>query len=98
MYEVVTNEAACDKEIAEKVMESIQKIIMKAWEAIKKTMEQVALSFANKFKSLVDNPPVGWKRYFKQHELKEYEWMSVGKSNNWRRLRGLPSIRKLKLK
>jgi len=93
----VVGEYELTREEYEKFINSRDKII-KLWEAIKQTVTELIGRVLNTFKDIVsylrDNPPVGYKRFFKQDELNYYKRISKGKSNNWRKLKGLPLIRK----
>lgn len=69
-------------DIVKRVWEGIKSVIIRIWENLKK--------FIIRFMA---NPPVGYKRFAKQHLLKIYEDASLGKSNNWRKIHGLHLIR-----
>lgn len=68
------------KEVAEWIVETFNKI----WEAIKKIVKPL-IAWLRKLP--------GYKRHFKREQLKYFESISSGKSNNWRKMHGLPLIR-----
>lgn len=78
-------------------VEKAREIVMKVWDNIKdffNNLRETIISVVSKAIShLVNNPPVGYKRLIKASQLKEYEANSEGKSNNWRKIHGLPLVR-----
>lgn len=80
--------------------EEIKEVVLIIWNQIKEALEPVVKAIINAVKYFVSllatgNGMVGYKRLFKMDKLKEYEEMSEGKSNNWRKAHGLSVRRKL---
>ncbi|ERN54317.1 hypothetical protein [Alkalihalophilus marmarensis] len=72
------------KKIWSKMKETISKFVERAYEIIK----NIVIYYSK-------NPPVGYKRLIKKAELDYYNSIAEGRSNNWRRARGLPLIREV---
>ncbi|WP_100408454.1 hypothetical protein [Bacillus solitudinis] len=87
-------------ENSEEVVEKVQKAIkaaVRVWNDFKEWFTNIAKTIYERFKEIVawisKNPPVGYKRLFKKAELDYYNSIAEGRSNNWRKARGLPLIR-----
>lgn len=89
------------KEYDDKQIREVVQVVNKIWMAIKDAIYQAiqyAADVINRVTNLIQQPPVGLKKHFKQNELKEYNRLSTYKSNNWRARQGLPLRRNLKYK
>lgn len=79
--------------------EEIREIVIRVWNRIKEALEPIVKAVVNAvkyFASLLVTGKgiVGCKRLVKMDNLKEYEEMSAGRSNNWRKIHGLSLRRK----
>ncbi|WP_106494902.1 hypothetical protein [Lentibacillus sp. Marseille-P4043] len=83
-------------------LKELAKVINKVFNNIKDFVSRVVRYVYKKAKSYVeyirDHAPVGYKRCLKMDKLREYERMSIGKSNNWCKQHGLHVRRKIKNK
>lgn len=69
-------------ELAKEIMAKIIEGVLSVYDTIKKIVINIAII-------LVNNPPVGFKRYLKSKQMEHFESISQGKSNNWRKVHGL---------
>ncbi|WP_337020030.1 hypothetical protein [Oceanobacillus massiliensis] len=82
-----------EDEDKEKLINAVKKV----WNQIKEIVSNVVnavIEIATQWIDYINNyTPVGYKRYLKMDQLKQSERISVGKSNNWRKIHGL-SVRR----
>lgn len=74
------------KDVWNRIKQAVSDVVNKVYEYVKHVIDVV--------KDIVDNLPVGLKRYIKSGELDYFESIADGKSNNWLRMHGLPLRRK----
>jgi hypothetical protein len=66
-------------------------VVQTVWRSVLSCIHTVARRWNDYVKQ--DGQPIGYKRLLKMDQIKSYEEMSVGKSNNWRKVHGLSLIR-----
>jgi uncharacterized protein YpuA (DUF1002 family) len=83
----------------EKQIKQIQNVMTNMYTAFNKVAEaivKVVVPSIRKFFNWLSNYKInllGYKRLYKAKQLKYYESISTGKSNNWRKIHGLQLIR-----
>lgn len=82
-------------EVVEMVSEFASKIV-EVWNSLKDIIVNAIANIAEQLESYANylTYQPGYRRIVKMDELKRYEEMSAGKSNNWRKIHGLHLIRR----